>query len=96
MINLCEQRAIKLNLLLYFLYYAEAYITNLGDPSPCQCAWGNTTPFEEMLKRWRAVGNTVSNLISPRFEQQTSHSRDKRNTAQSLSLHNYSQEKQNS
>ena len=37
---------------------------------------GNTAPFEEMLQRWRAVGNTVSHLTGPRFEPQTSRSRD--------------------
>ena len=38
---------------------------------------GNTAPFEEMSQPWRAVGNTVSDLTCPRFEPQTSHSRDK-------------------
>ena len=42
---------------------------------------GNTAPFEEMLQRWRAVGNTVSDLTGPRFEPQTSRSRDERVTA---------------
>ena len=41
---------------------------------------GNTAPFEEMSQRWRAVGNTVSDLIGPRFESQTSRSRDARFT----------------
>ena len=39
---------------------------------------GNPAPFEEMLLRWRAVGNIVSDLADPRFELQTSRSRDKR------------------
>ena len=43
---------------------------------------GNTAPFEEMPQRWRAVGNTVSDLTGPRFEPHTSRSRDKRVTAQ--------------
>ena len=29
---------------------------------------GNTAPFEEMSQRWRAVGNTVSDLTGPRLE----------------------------
>ena len=29
---------------------------------------GNTAPFEEMLQRWRAVGNTLFDLTSPRFD----------------------------
>ena len=41
---------------------------------------GNTAPFEEMLRWWRAVGNTVFNLTGPRFEPQTSRSRDERVT----------------
>ena len=42
---------------------------------------GNAVPFNEMLQRWRVVGNTVSNLTGPRFETQTSRSRDERVTA---------------
>ena len=42
---------------------------------------GNTAPFEEMSQRWRAVGNTVSDSTGPRFELQTSRSRDERVTA---------------
>ena len=34
-----------------------------------------------MLQRWRAVGNTVSEVIGPRFEPQTSRSRDEHVTA---------------
>ena len=30
----------------------------------------NTAPFEEMLQRWRAVGNTVSDLIGPKIKPQ--------------------------
>ena len=32
--------------------------------------------FEQMLQRWRVVGNTESDLTGPRFEPQTSLSRD--------------------
>ena len=42
---------------------------------------GNTALFEEMLQRWRAVGNTVSDLTGPSFEPLTSRSRDERVTA---------------
>ena len=45
---------------------------------------GNTAPFEEMSQRWRAVGNTVSDLTGPRFEPLTSRSRDERVTAHQL------------
>ena len=44
---------------------------------------GNTTLFEKMSQRWRAVGNTVSDLTSPRFEPQTSRSRHERVTTRS-------------
>ena len=33
-----------------------------------------------MSQRWRAVGNTVFDLTGPRFEPQTSRSRDERVT----------------
>ena len=41
---------------------------------------GNTDTFK-MLQRWQPVGSTVSDLIGPRFEQQTSCSRDGHVTA---------------
>ena len=37
-----------------------------------------------MSLRWRAVGNTVSDLTGPRFEAQTSRSRDERVTLQHI------------
>ena len=46
---------------------------------------GNTAPFEEMLRRWRAVCNTVSDLTEPRFELQTFRYRDERVTARPIS-----------
>ena len=50
-------------------------------PFPRHCAWATTALFEEMSQRWQAVGNTVSDLTAPRFEPQTSRSRDERATA---------------
>ena len=41
----------------------------------------NTASFEEMLKWWRAVGRTVSDMIGLRLEPQTSRSRDEHVTA---------------
>ena len=38
-------------------------------------------PFEEMSQRWRVVSNTVSNLTCPRFEPQTSRSKEERVSA---------------
>ena len=47
---------------------------------------GNTASFEEMLQWWRAVGNAVPDLTGPRFEPQTSRSRDERVTARPTAL----------
>ena len=71
---------VKLNLSLNSLYYALA-CNELAKPISAPLRPGNTAPFEEMSQRWRAVGNTVSDLTGPRFEPQTSRSRDKRVTA---------------
>ena len=71
---------IKSNLSLYSLDYAEA-CNELAGPISASLRPGNTAPFEEMAQRWRAVGNTVSDLTGPRFEPQTSRSRDERVTA---------------
>ena len=70
----------KSNLSLYSLYYAEACNELAGPISP-SLRPGNTAPFEEMSMRWRAVGNTVSDLTGPRFEPQTSCCRDEHVTA---------------
>ena len=42
-----------------------------------------------MLHRWRAVGNTVSDLTGPRFETQTSRSRDECVTARPTDMTNF-------
>ena len=42
----------------------------------------NTAPFEEKLQRWRAVGNTMSDLIGLGFEPQSFRFTDERVTAQ--------------
>ena len=68
---------IVLNLLLCSLYYAEA-CNRLVGPISASLRPGNIASFEEMSQRWRAVGNSVSNLTCPRFEPQTSLCRDKR------------------
>ena len=56
---------------------------------------GNTTPFEEMSQRRRAVGIAVFHLTGRRFESQTSRSTDERVTARpsggvELNISNYS------
>ena len=62
---------IKSNLSLYSVYYAEA-CNEFAGPISASLRRGNTAPFEEMLQRWRAVGNSVSdwpaldlNLVPP-------------------------------
>ena len=71
---------IKSNISLYSLDYAEA-CNELAGPISASLCPGSTAPFEEMSQQWRAVGNTVSDLTGPRFEPQTSRSRDERVTA---------------
>ena len=70
----------KSNLSLYSLYYSEE-CNEFARPISASLRPGNTAPFQEMSRLWRAVGNTVSDLTGPRFEPQTSHSRDERVTA---------------
>ena len=70
----------KSNLSLNSLDYAEA-CNELAGLVSASLRPGNTAPFEEMSQRWRAVGDTVSDLTGPRFESQTSRSRDERVTA---------------
>ena len=67
---------------LYSLYYDEACDEFAGPSRSTSLGPRNTAPFKEMLQRWRAVGNTVSDLTGPKFEPQTSRSRDERVTAQ--------------
>ena len=51
-------------------------------PSPRHCARATQLQtFEEILQRFRAVGNTVSDLTGPRFEPQPYRSRDEHVTA---------------
>ena len=60
--------------------YAEA-CNKFAEPIPTLLLPGNTAPFEKMSQRWRAVGNIVSDLTSPRFEPRTFRSRNERVTA---------------
>ena len=69
--------AIKLNFLLYSLYYAEECNKLAGLVSASLRA-GSTGLFEEISQRWQAIGSNVLDLTDPRFEPQTSRSRDER------------------
>ena len=62
---------------IFKLYYQIFYyipsitpkrVTSVRGPNLRVIAPGNTAPFEEISLRWRAVGNTVSDLIGPRFD----------------------------
>ena len=71
---------IKLDIVLRFqlinlMYYAEA-CSKFAVPISTSLLPGSTAPSEKMLQRWRAIGNTVPNLTSPRFELSISRSRD--------------------
>ena len=70
----------KSNLSLYSLYCAEA-CNEFAGPISASLRPGNSALFEEMLQRWRVVGNTVSDLTGPKFEPQTYRSRNERVTA---------------
>ena len=49
-------------------YYTCCITLSLWGPISASLRPGNTAPFEEMSQRWRAVGNTVSDLTGPRLE----------------------------
>ena len=71
---------IELNISLYSLYYARACNEFAGPifASLHPAISGNKAPFEEVLQRWQAVGNLMSDWTGPRFEPSTSRSRDER------------------
>ena len=48
-------------------YFAEV-CNKLAGPIFVSLSPGNTGPIEEMLQRWQAIGNTVSNLTHLRFD----------------------------
>ena len=83
--NPVTKHQIKSNFSLYSLDYAKAS-NELAGPFSASLRLGNTAPFKEISQGWRDVGNTVSDLTSPRFEPQTSRSSDKRVTARTPGL----------
>ena len=64
------------------IFHRTRACNELAGPISASLRPSNTASFEEMLQRWRAVGNTVSDLTGPRLKPQTFRSRDKRDTAQ--------------
>ena len=75
--------------LLYLLYYAEVY-NKLAGPISTTLLPNNTASFQEMSQRWRAVGNSVSDLTGARFEPRTFRTRDERFTAETTGRSFYS------
>ena len=71
----------KLNLLLFSLWYAEACNGVGGAHFRGSAPAGNTAHNENMLQRWRDVGNNMYDLTVSKVEPQTSRSRDKPVTA---------------
>ena len=70
-----NRHLIKSNLSVHSLYYAEA-CKEFAEPISTSLRPGNTAPFEEVLQRWPAVVNTVSDSTGPRFEPRISRSRN--------------------
>ena len=69
------------NFSLYSLYYAEAS-NEFAGPISASLRLANAVCFKQISQRWQAVGNTMSGLTGPRFEPQTSRSKDERIIAQ--------------
>ena len=65
----------RTNQIKYFNILTEACNEIAGPTSASLCP-GSTALYEEMSQRWRAIGNTASDLTDLRFEPQTSRSRD--------------------
>ena len=74
------------------IYLIESFITLAVLRQSTELVWGvrlrviaprSTAPFEDVSKRWLAVGNT-SDSTGPRFEPWTSSSRDERVIARQI------------
>ena len=61
--------------------YNAKVCKELAGPISASLRLSNTALFEKMSQRWRAVGNTVSDLTGLRFKSCTSRSRNERVTA---------------
>ena len=92
--KLTELQQLQLIKIRSNFYYARCItpkrVTNLLAQSPASLRPGTTAPFEEMSQRWRVVGNTLSELTDPRFEPQTSRSRDESVTDRPTGRRNFS------
>ena len=77
---------IKIKIFHYTRCKTPERVTSWRGPSPRHCARATQLLSKKMSQRWRAVGNTVSDLTGPRFEPQTSRSRDERVTARPTGL----------
>ena len=75
----------KSNFSLYSLYYAVA-CNEFEVPISASLRASNTAPLEDILQRWQAVSNTVSDLTDSRFELRIYPCRDERVTAWPIGL----------
>ena len=66
----------KIKIIIFLIGLALLYAEEVAESISLSLRPGNIAPFEKMLQRWRAVGNTLSDLTGPRFEPSTSRSRD--------------------
>ena len=63
---------VKPNQIFHYTRCITPNHVGLQGPSPHHCAGlYNAAPFDQMLQRWRAVGDTMSDLTGPIFETQT-------------------------
>ena len=76
--EICEYLKLKIKSFVIFAVLRRSVQRVCGAHFHVIAIAGNTAPFEEMLQRWQAVGSTVSDLSGPRFEPQTSRSRNER------------------
>ena len=67
-----EPPALQGNQIFYYnRWVTPKRVTSLRGPSPRHCARATRLrPFEETSQRWKAVGNTDSDFITPRLEPQ--------------------------
>ena len=69
----------------YTRFITQKRVTNLrGLFPPHRAQATQLAPIEEILLRWQAIGNTVSNSTGPRFEPLTSRSRNECSTKLAL------------
>ena len=83
--NLYKKQSSVANQMFYYIRcITPKRVTSWRGPIFASLHPGNTALFEEMSQRWRAVGNTRSDLTGPRFEPQAFCSRDERDSRSNI------------